>query len=94
VASVLAWRDLDDLVRKANDSVYGLGAGVWTNDLTNAHALAHAVKAGTVWVNCYNLVDSSSPFGGYKESGWGREMGRYAMDLYSETKSIWINLSR
>ena len=80
-------------VRKANDSVYGLGAGVWTNDLTNAHHLAHALKAGTVWVNCYNLVDAASPFGGYKESGWGREMGRYAMDLYSETKSVWINLS-
>jgi phenylacetaldehyde dehydrogenase len=94
VASVLIWRDLDDLIRKANDSVYGLGAGVWTNDLTNAHDLAHALKAGTVWVNCYNLVDAASPFGGYKESGWGREMGRYAMDLYSETKSIWINLSR
>jgi phenylacetaldehyde dehydrogenase len=93
VASVLTWRDLDDLVRKANDSVYGLGAGIWTNDLTHAHELAHALKAGTVWVNCYNLVDAASPFGGYKESGWGREMGRYAMDLYSETKSVWINLS-
>ena len=93
VASVLTWRDLDDLVRKANDSVYGLGAGVWTKDLTNAHQLAHALKAGTVWVNCYNLVDAASPFGGYKESGWGREMGRYGMDLYSETKSVWINLS-
>ena len=94
VASVLTWRNHDDLVRNANDSVYGLGAGVWTNDLTNAHHLAQALKAGTVWVNCYNLVDAASPFGGYKESGWGREMGRYAMDLYSETKSIWINLSR
>lgn len=92
VLTALPWDDEDDLLKRANDSVYGLSAGIWTNNLSKAHQIAHALEAGTVWVNCYNLVDPASPFGGYKESGWGREMGRGAMEMYSETKSIWINL--
>ncbi|QUD90289.1 aldehyde dehydrogenase family protein [Phenylobacterium montanum] len=93
VLSVLSWRDPEDLVRQANDSEYGLSAGVWTSDIKTAHRLARAIKAGTVWVNCFNLIDPATPFGGFKQSGWGREHGRQAMELYSETKSVWINLS-
>jgi phenylacetaldehyde dehydrogenase len=93
VLSALTWTDADDLIAQANDSDFGLSAGVWTNDIRQGHRLAAAVKAGTVWVNCFNLVDNATPFGGFKQSGWGREHGRQAMELYSETKSIWINLS-
>jgi len=93
VLSALPWSEADDLVAQANDSPFGLGAGVWTNDLKSAHRIAAAVKAGSVWVNCFNLVDPSTPFGGFKQSGWGREHGRQAMELYSEIKSVWINLT-
>lgn len=93
VLVAMPWKDVDELVERANDSPYGLSAGVWTNDLTQAHRIAAAIKAGTVWVNCYNLTDPASPFGGYKESGWGREMGRQVLDEYTETKSVWVNLS-
>jgi acyl-CoA reductase-like NAD-dependent aldehyde dehydrogenase len=93
VLTVLAWKDVDDLVKQANDSEYGLSAGIWTNNIKHAHRAAAALKAGTVWVNCYNLVDPSTPFGGFKQSGWGREHGRQAMELYSEVKSVWVNLS-
>jgi acyl-CoA reductase-like NAD-dependent aldehyde dehydrogenase len=93
VLTALSWTDVDDLIEKANDSVYGLSAGLWTNDIKQAHRAAAALKAGTVWINCYNLVDPATPFGGFKQSGWGREHGRQAMELYSETKSVWVNLS-
>jgi phenylacetaldehyde dehydrogenase len=93
VLSALSWTDTADLVAQANDSDFGLSAGIWTNDLRQAHRLAGAVKAGTVWVNCFNLVDNATPFGGFKQSGWGREHGRNAMELYSEVKSVRINLS-
>ncbi|MGZ5860205.1 MAG: aldehyde dehydrogenase family protein, partial [Croceibacterium sp.] len=93
VLSALRWTDPEDLVAQANDSDFGLSAGIWTNDIKQAHRLAAAVKAGTVWVNCFNLVDNATPFGGFKQSGWGREHGRQAMELYSETKSVWVNLS-
>src|SRR5512146_669790 len=93
VLVAMPWNDVDDLVGKANDSPYGLSAGVWTNDLTQAHRVAAAIKAGTVWINCYNLTDPASPFGGYKESGWGREMGRQVLEEYTETKSVWVNLT-
>ena len=93
VLSALRWNDADDLVAQANDSDFGLSAGIWTNDLKQAHRLAAAVKAGTVWINCFNLVDNATPFGGFKQSGWGREHGRQAMELYSEIKSVWVNLS-
>lgn len=93
VLTAMAWDDVDDLIRKANDTPYGLAAGIWTRDLTMAHRIAAAIRAGTVWINCYNLTDPASPFGGYKQSGWGREMGRRALDLYTETKSVWVNLT-
>jgi phenylacetaldehyde dehydrogenase len=92
VLVAMRWTDVDDLIDKANDTPYGLAAGLWTNDLTQAHRIAAAIKAGTVWVNCYNLTDPASPFGGYKQSGWGREMGRGVLEQYTETKSVWVNL--
>jgi phenylacetaldehyde dehydrogenase len=93
VLVAMRWREVDDLIDKANDSPYGLSAGLWTNDLKQAHRIAAAIKAGTVWINCYNLTDPASPFGGYKQSGWGREMGRGVLEQYTETKSVWVNLS-
>jgi phenylacetaldehyde dehydrogenase len=93
VLVVMQWEDVDDLVAMANDTCYGLSAGIWTQNLTMAHRIAAAIRAGTVWINCYNLTDPASPFGGYKQSGWGREMGRGALELYTETKSVWVNLT-
>jgi aldehyde dehydrogenase (NAD+) len=80
-----------DVITRANDTEYGLAAGVWTTDLRKAHRVAHALEAGTVWVNCYNVFDAAVPFGGYKQSGFGREMGRYAMEMYTEVKAVWMN---
>ena len=70
-----------------------IAAGLWTQDIKNGHYIANELKAGTVWVNCYNAFDAASPFGGYKQSGIGREMGSYAFDNYTEVKSVWINLN-
>lgn len=92
VVAAMPFDDLDDLVAKANDSYYGLAAGVWTQDLKKAHHIAHRLQAGTVWVNTYNTFDAASPFGGYKQSGIGREMGSYALENYTEVKSVWINM--
>jgi phenylacetaldehyde dehydrogenase len=84
--------DLDEVVKAANDTPYGLGASIWTNNLTAAHRLIPRIKAGTVWVNCHNFVDPNMPFGGYKQSGFGREHGRVAVEMYTETKSVCIML--
>jgi phenylacetaldehyde dehydrogenase len=80
--------DLNELARQANDTRYGLSAGIWTKDINKAHALASKLQAGTVWINCYNVFDPHLPFGGYKESGLGREMGPEALDLYTEVKAV------
>jgi phenylacetaldehyde dehydrogenase len=93
VVTATPFRDFDDaLVMAANETVYGLAAGIWTRDISKAHALAARLKAGTVWINCYNIFDASMPFGGYKQSGWGREMGHEVLRNYTETKAVCINL--
>lgn len=95
VVAALPFDDEDqvaNVIRRANDSEYGLAAGVWTKDIRKAHRVAHAVEAGTVWVNCYNAFDAAVPFGGYKQSGYGRENGSYALELYTQVKAIWMNL--
>jgi len=93
VLSVLSFKDPADAVAQANDSMYGLAAAVWTKDVKKAHQVARAVKAGTVWINTYNLYDVALPFGGYKQSGFGRELGKEALDQYTQTKSVWMDLS-
>jgi phenylacetaldehyde dehydrogenase len=80
--------DADDIVRTANDSIYGLSAGIWTKDVSKAHRMAKALQAGTVWINCFNILDASLPFGGYKQSGWGREFGHEVLEAYTQTKSV------
>src|SRR5712692_1151115 len=93
VLSAIPFSDEDDLIAKANDTMYGLVAGVWTNDVKRAHRVAHALQAGTVYVNCYHVADPATPWGGYKQSGWGRELGPYALDLYTEIKNVIVDIA-
>jgi acyl-CoA reductase-like NAD-dependent aldehyde dehydrogenase len=93
VVSVITFEEEDQLVEMANRSLYGLAAGIWTSDVKRAHRVAHRLEAGTVWVNSYNRYDPSSPFGGYKQSGYGRLLGAEALDAYTQTKTIWVDLS-
>jgi phenylacetaldehyde dehydrogenase len=86
------FRTLDEIAAEANNSDYGLGAGIWTKDISKAHALAKKLRAGTVWINCYNVFDASLPFGGYKQSGWGREMGHEVLEAYTEVKAVTTQL--
>jgi len=90
VIAAMPYESLDEVIERANNSDYGLAAGVWTQNVANAHYIANRLRAGTVWVNCYNVFDAASPFGGYKQSGIGREMGSYALENYTEVKSVWI----
>jgi acyl-CoA reductase-like NAD-dependent aldehyde dehydrogenase len=92
VLSVITFDDVDEGIALANRTQYGLAAGVWTKDIRKAFRVARAVRAGTVWVNTYNLYDSAAPFGGYKASGFGRDLGREALDGYTETKTVWMGL--
>jgi aldehyde dehydrogenase (NAD+) len=93
VLVVIPFKDADDAIRQANDSIYGLAGAVWTRDIKKAHKTARALKAGTVWINTVSNLDNSSPFGGRKQSGFGRELGEAALELYTETKSVWVDLS-
>ncbi len=88
VVTAIPFRDTDELVKKANNTEYGLAAGVWTRDIQKAHRIASQMRAGTVWINCYNIFDAALPFGGYKQSGWGREMGHEVLEHYTEVKSV------
>ena len=92
VVSAITFDDVDDMVRQSNLSIYGLAAAVWTRDIKKAHRLARDLKAGTIWINTYNSFDAASPFGGFKQSGFGRELGIHALELYTQVKSVWINL--
>lgn len=92
VLTVSSFNSFDEIVERANNTPYGLAAAVWTKDIKKAHRFAAAVKAGTIWVNGYDLFDPAVPFGGYKESGFGREMGKSAIELYTQEKAVWVHL--
>jgi acyl-CoA reductase-like NAD-dependent aldehyde dehydrogenase len=92
VLATLTFVDLDEVAEQANRNIYGLAAGIWTNNIKRAHALACRLKAGTVWINTYGPMDAALPFGGYKQSGYGRELGAHAIEHYTEIKSVWMNL--
>jgi aldehyde dehydrogenase (NAD+) len=91
VISAIAFEEMEDLVARANNTMFGLGSGVWTKDVSKAHRLAKALQAGSVWINCYQAMDPAVPFGGYKMSGYGRESGVHHIDEYLNVKSVWIN---
>ena len=93
VLSVIQFDDFEQAIAEANESMYGLAAAVWTRDVKKAHRAARAIQAGTVWINAYNLYDAASPYGGYKASGFGRECGLPGLDFYTQTKSVWVDLS-
>lgn len=92
VIAAMPFEDLDEIIERANNSEYGLAAGLWTENISKAHYIANKLRAGTVWINCYNAFDAASPFGGYKQSGIGREMGSYALNNYTEVKSVWVGM--
>ena len=93
VVTAMPFKSVDEIAAEANNTSYGLAAGIWTKDIGKAHALANKLKAGTVWINCYNVFDAAMPFGGYKQSGWGREMGKEALELYTETKAVCVKIN-
>ncbi|MBF2008329.1 MAG: aldehyde dehydrogenase family protein [Chlorogloeopsis fritschii C42_A2020_084] len=92
VMSIIKFKDVDEVIQRANSTMYGLAAGVWTKDITKAHAIANNVRAGTVWVNCFDVFDAAAPFGGFKQSGIGRELGEYGLQQYTEVKTVTIKL--
>ena len=93
VMSIIKFKSIEEVVKRANATVYGLAAAVWTRDIGKAHAIANSVRAGTVWVNCYNVFDAGAPFGGFKQSGIGRELGEYGLQQYTEVKTVTVKLS-
>ena len=93
VMNILKFKDVDEVVRRGNQTFFGLAAAVWTRDITKAHRLANSLRAGTVWINCYDVFDAAAPFGGFKMSGHGRELGEYALEQYTEVKTVYVNLA-
>src|SRR5687767_5529744 len=93
VLAAIQFANLDEAIATANDSPYGLAAGVWTRDIKKAHYVARKLQAGTVWINTYNVYDTAAPFGGYKQSGFGREMSAHALEHYTQVKSVWVDLN-
>ena len=93
VLASIEFSDIDEAIARANDSGYGLAAGVWTRDIKKAHYVARKLQAGTVWINTYNVYDTAAPFGGYKQSGFGREMSAHAIEHYTQVKSVWVDLN-
>jgi aldehyde dehydrogenase (NAD+) len=92
VQSIIKFRSIDEVVERANNTMYGLAAAVWTRDIGKAHAIANSVRAGTVWINCYDVFDAAAPFGGFKQSGIGRELGEYGLQQYTEVKTVTVKL--
>jgi aldehyde dehydrogenase (NAD+) len=92
VMSIIPFKSAEEVVDRANQTTYGLAAAVWTRDIQKAHAIANSVRAGTVWVNCYNVLDTRAPFGGFKQSGIGRELGEYGLQQYTEVKTVTVKL--
>ena len=90
VMSILKFKDADEVIERGNRTFYGLAAAVWTKDIQKAIRVSAALKAGTVWVNCYDVFDARAPFGGFKMSGMGRELGQYALSLYTEVKTVYM----
>lgn len=88
VMSILKFKDVAEVIQRANATMYGLAAAVWTKDISQAHAIANNVHAGTVWVNCYGVLSGATPFGGFKQSGLGREYGEYGLQQYTEIKTV------
>jgi aldehyde dehydrogenase (NAD+) len=93
VMNILKFKDVQEVIRRGNQTFFGLAAAVWTCDINKAHRIANGLRAGTVWINCYDVFDAAAPFGGFKMSGIGRELGEYALQLYSEVKTVYVNLS-
>ena len=93
VLAAIEFADIDEAIARANDTPYGLAAGVWTRDIKKAHYIARKLQAGTVWINTYNVYDTAAPFGGYKQSGFGREMSAHALEHYTQVKSVWVDLN-
>jgi aldehyde dehydrogenase (NAD+) len=93
VLAAIEFADIDEAIARANESPYGLAAGVWTRDIKKAHYVARKLQAGTVWINTYNVYDTAAPFGGYKQSGFGREMSAHALEHYTQVKSVWVDLN-
>jgi aldehyde dehydrogenase (NAD+) len=93
VLSILKFKDVDEVIERGNNTFYGLAAAVWTRDIGKAHRIANALRAGTVWVNCYDVFDAAAPFGGFKMSGLGRELGEKGLEAYTENKTVTVSMA-